>query len=498
MFSLLSFGIIYKTKDTPVVTASIPNILILAAGMAVGLCALFLPPLWVASTPLLIFTLWLIGRRPEIGILVIISYTSTVLDEDLMPILPIGIGSLHISDLLLLWLFAVLIFRMGIVRDLQLQRTPLDIPILLFLLVSVLSTAKGVFSSSIEFHDGVRDLRYVAYYAIYFSITNLLVEEQQIKFLSRGLTTLAALTAGAMTLQFVVGDELKVLPGRVEPLYTDGIMYDSITRVIPPGESLIYVEFIVVCVSLALADTRKETFTKLALINLYGLGLILTFRRMLWGTAAMSIMGIGLLIPRDSRARLARRAGILAIVLIVGVTGILVAMPESSLSKTMSATLNRASTIFDSREYRRGDQDKVSLEERAIELSYALPQVMPPSFIGIGLGAPYRPCLSIDREDECDVPKYIHNGHVGILLKLGIIGYMAFLWLSQKAITRGLKYWRHVGEGEAQIRVLGFTVVYISLIVASMLEPYFILWNWTPVLAAMLGYNETLMRHATR
>lgn len=90
-------------------------------------------------------------------------------------------------------------------------------------------------------------------------------------------------------------------------------------------------------------------------------------------------------------------------------TGLLLATlwvvaPDSDLVRSLDATIKRATTLFDAETYDRGDRDKNTLEMRAIELEYALPQVLPPSLLGIGLGSPYRPCLPMDSEVSCEIP----------------------------------------------------------------------------------------------
>jgi len=472
---------------------SLLNFFSLVFGVLLGFIALALPPMWIAGLPLAMTCLWVITRWPEIGVLLILGYTSTILHEDDMPLISLGVGSLHLSDLVVLWLFAVLAFRKATVKDFKLRRTPLDFPIVLFMTVSLLSTAKGIFFSTIEFHDGFRALRSIAYYSMFFLVTNLIDEKRQIRMLCGGLTVLASITAGAMLVQFAAGSSVAILSGRVESLDTAGIRHEAVTRMIPPGESLVYVGFVVACASLAWQATRERAFIKVVRISLLGVGLLLTFRRMLWGAAALSILVIGLLASPDHRARLARRAGAMVAALFLTVSIALLIKPESRFSATILATVERFGTIFDTKTYRRGDVDQVSLEMRAKELSYAIPQVFPPPLIGTGLRAPYRPCLPMDPED-CVAPTYIHNGHIAILLRLGIIGYAAYIWFSAVFLIRGFKHWRSLEGNDTRLRAIAYTAAYAGLLLAALLEPYFILWPWVPVLAIMLGSNEVFIR----
>ena len=71
-----------------------------------------------------------------------------------------------------------------------------------------------------------------------------------------------------------------------------------------------------------------------------------------------------------------------------------------------------------------------SLAYRQVETEYALPQIASHPLIGLGLGANYRP---LDNRIDFgvlayDKLAYIHNGHLWMILKTGIIGYLFFIW----------------------------------------------------------------------
>jgi hypothetical protein len=134
-----------------------------------------------------------------------------------------------------------------------------------------------------------------------------------------------------------------------------------------------------------------------------------------------------------------------------------------------------------------------SLQFRAIENQYALPRLSPPPLLGLGLSAHYRPFTQLDSE-VYDGRGYIHNGHLWILLKSGLLAYMALLTLSFRFLRRGFKHWRHVPDAKDRASVLGFSLTYLAVLVGSMTSPMLMEWFWIPIIGLMMGLNEGAIR----
>jgi hypothetical protein len=464
-----------------------PLALLLPLGLLGAALVLLLPPLAAALVPLVAACLWLVTVRPELGVLGVLAYTSTVVKEEVMPLVPVGAGSLHLSDVLLAWLLAVLAWRVLVSRTLRLVPTPLDVPILLLVGVSVVSTLWGAAEGAVPFRTGVRDLRPMLYYLLFFPAVHLVRGPEAAARLWLGVLVLAGLTALSSLLQAAVGPDLALLPGRVEDLYTAGTTHDGIVRAIPPGSSLMLLALVLTGTALAWGGGGADTRRKLALLGLLALGLILTYTRMLWVAAALALIGAWLVVGGERRARLSRRLLTGAALGAAVVVGVLLAAPDSGAARALGATLERFATLFDASVYARGDRDVSTFEERAVDIEYALPHLLPPSLIGIGLGAPFRPCLPIDSDAECANPTYVHNGPVAVLLKLGVVGLGALAWLVIAALARGLARWRGAPAPWGRLLVLGCTLALGAVTAASLMEPYWLLWPWTPVLALMLA-----------
>ena len=89
------------------------------------------------------------AKRPDVALLGILIATSSIIFENRLPLIPIGIGSLHIPDFILLELLAVIIVRGLVASDFKIIRTSLDWPLLAFYVVALFSTFMAISQSSL-------------------------------------------------------------------------------------------------------------------------------------------------------------------------------------------------------------------------------------------------------------------------------------------------------------------------------------------------------------
>jgi O-antigen ligase len=118
-------------------------------------------------------------------------------------------------------------------------------------------------------------------------------------------------------------------------------------------------------------------------------------------------------------------------------------------------------------------------------------------WIGLGMGFTYRPWdRRIDEQplavSDYDFRKHIHNGHLWILLQSGLLGYLSFVWLSVAFLIQGFGHWRRVADAHFRGVMLGFTVIYLGILIAAFVNSTFVQWRWTPVIGMMMGINEVI------
>lgn len=317
-----------------------------AIGLVSGNLLLNIPPLHGLGIIIGFFVLAVIAVRPEIGILLMVVLLSSIVFEKSLPLIPIGVGSFHVSDVILLFMLGTLTFKIFIRRAYKYVRTPLDLPLALFLvtvLVSIcISIAQGQYRTDLSLV--LRLLRVVTYYLIVILITNLIRDEKQIRFLISGLLVIAAVVAAAMLIQTMIGESVKLMPGRIEAAGTFGQEYEAL-RILPPGQTLIFISLIT---SICMVSFRKHKSLLLSgysyLVILLGIGVVLTYNRNYW---VALLLAVGLLLMLKGIETKKRLLALLMVVTILA--GSLVALSDGSggkVGKAVDAVSARFSSLF--------------------------------------------------------------------------------------------------------------------------------------------------------
>ncbi|MBL0344289.1 hypothetical protein [Candidatus Villigracilis affinis] len=182
------------------------------AGLLLGISTVILPQFFSLGILISICSAYVVLKRPEVALLGILVTTSSIVFEDYLPVVSVGI-SLHIPDILLLGLLGLIAVRWMIESQFKLVRTPLDGWLFAFYGVMLLSALIAVLQSSVEVEPARRAIRVVSYYLSFFVVTNLIREYRQLKLLLNGLLGLAILVAAAMFGQFLLGDSVQILRG---------------------------------------------------------------------------------------------------------------------------------------------------------------------------------------------------------------------------------------------------------------------------------------------
>jgi hypothetical protein len=464
------------------------------AGLLLGVASLWASPLYMlvalAGGALLLATL----KRPEIAVIGYLVLTSSLIAEKQNPGFGIAIGTMYATDVILLGAFVLIVVRLLAEPGFSIVRTPLNVPMISFMAVAAVSTVGGIVRSWVAFEDSLGEARSVASYLLFFVVVNLVRDERQLRWLGKGLCLLACAVAAMMAIQYAIGSSLTVVPGRVESLRTEGQVYAGVTRLIPPGASLVTVMFTVTTVMVSMQRVKAMGAAKLFQWLLLGLGLLLTFFRSYWVTTGLSLLILALISSGHTRRRLAMCCLVAA--LLVAPLFLFARMEaKSPPMELLQASADRLLSL--GREETYADSDS-SLRYRDIENKYALFQIASQPILGLGLGAAYRPFL-IGRDWEgVRGTAFIHNGHLWLIVKTGLLGYLAFAWLSAVFLFRGFKYWRRVPKLWMRATVLGFTLAYLATLIISVVEPTLLYQSWTPVIGVMLGFNEAVFRQVMR
>jgi hypothetical protein len=427
---------------------------------------------------------------PEIALLSILLFTSTVFDLYAFPSIPIGIGNLIISDILIFVLIGIIFLR-DMLQPSSFIHTPLDLPLLAFYGTALLATAIGIFTSRVTFNQSLGEVRSVNFYLTFFIVTNLVRNEKQLRRLYRGIAILAIFVALAMIAQYSLGNAIKILPGRVETLDTAGAVSYGVTRILPPGQSLVMLGFVCLAVQMLFTKTSSRFMIHFIQLGIVGLAVLLTFNRSFWAAIGLALFLVGLLVSLRDKVKY------VSIVFGTVVIGALILTPYLAINKgdavqkLIDGITVRMSTLFNP-----DTANEESLQYRYIENEYAYPQIASHPFIGLGLGANYRPWDSrIDYGPfKSGLTYYIHNGHLWVMLKTGLFGYLFFMWFLLMFIKRAIQNWKLIPDPFLKGIVLSFAVTIVGVLVATIVDPIFAQDFWIPVIGIMLGMGEVIIR----
>jgi hypothetical protein len=472
------------------------NQLIVACGLGLflGIASIWLPPylLFIGIAGIVyVLVAWL---WPEIALLGILVLTSTVFDIDKLPSISIGIGHILIPDILLFVLIGILFLRGMVESTSFFIHTPLDIPLLAFYGTAILSTAIAIFNSSITFNQSLGEVRIVNFFLTFFIVTNLVRSEKQVHKLFDGIIILAILVALAMIAQYALGPAVPILPGRVETLNTAGATSAGVARILPPGQSLVMLGFVCLVVQMLFDKTSSRFMRYLIQLGIIGLAVLLTFNRSFWAAVGLALFLVGLLVSIRDKVKYVK------IVFWTVLIGAFVLTPflvkGGQVEKLVSGAMTRMSSLFNPDTANEG-----SLEFRYIENKYAYPQIASHPLIGLGLGAKYRPWdpRLDDRPlnygpNVSILDDYIHNGHLWVMLKTGLIGYLFFMWFLIMFSKRAIQNWRRIPDPFLKAIVLSFAVTIVGILVAALVNPIFEQSFWAPVIGIMLGMSEVILR----
>ena len=459
-------------------------------GLVLGIALVLFPPLWVLVAVAVLPFSFAIIKRPEIGLLGIMVLKSTIISEDSLPRIQLGFGRLLITDIILLVLFGMIVFRWLVEPGFKINRTPLDAPLLAFYGLAILSTLNAIFHSSLTINESLGEVRMINNYLAFFIVANLVREERQLRLVIRGLLILATLVAIAMIVQYLLGPSAPILPGRVETLDTEGQSFGDVARIIPPGESLIYVAYITLTVTLALNKFKPISWLMFLQWSMLGLAVALTFKRNLW--VGVGLAFLLLLLLSWGKVRLRMLIGVLAITLLATIILLpILNEPGSKVAITVRGSFDRLVSLANPQTF---EDPQSSLRWRDFEYSYALPQIASHPLTGLGLGSSYRPFVPGKDWAGHDRTRFIHNGYLHIMVKSGLLAFLCFFSFSLVSLWRGFKFWRQVYDRQFQAIVLGFTLAFLGILIGSFVSAMIVKSYWTPVIGIMLGINEVILK----
>ncbi|NTV35514.1 MAG: O-antigen ligase family protein [Anaerolineaceae bacterium] len=463
-------------------------VIILTVGLLLGASALFLDPYIFFALFVGIIYILVVIKVPELAILGILFFTSSIIDTNSFRTFPIGIGNLSVVDFLVIIPVLVILVKALVDPNFKFVKTPLNIPFLGFYVVALLSTFIGIRQGTVLFNAALDEIRIVNLYLVFFMTINLVRDEKRLRRLLKGFIFLSFAISVAMAIQYILGDKVPILPGRVEELILTGENTSTI-RVLPPGQSIVMLGFVTLLIQLIIDKNTRITFIKLVQILVIVFAVLLTFNRSFWVSIGIALVLVFLLIQLPNRVRF------ISIVLGTILIAAILIPTFSALSPQFNAFVDssyvRMQTIINP-----DTVNEPSLQYRVEENAYALPQIAAHPLIGMGLGAKYRPLdRRLDFPTQLDGRMYIHNGHYWLLLKTGFIGYSLFMLSVAIFLARSFQTWRKIPDPFMRGFILAFAATMCGLLITAFVNPYFRNTYWAPVFGIMFATVEVALNN---
>lgn len=456
-------------------------------GLLLGAACLWFSPLWALGGVLGVLFLVAIADRPELGLLGIVLIASGLIDSERLPLFGMGPISLHITDVILLYLLALVLAKALVVPSFKVVRTALDVPLMWFYVAVLLSAVLAIGQPSVGTSFVLRRLRPLSYYLGFFAVTNLIRHRRQLTVLIGGLFVIAVV-ASLVTLIQVLFPSLHLVGEGTPELVTAGREYLGVVRTYAETDRVIYLMLLVSVCSLILGGRWLPPTLELARAGILAIGIFLSFQRGYWLTMSAMLGLLGVLASWPQRSRILRWA-IVSVVAVI----LIVSLPGGGGEQYTAAAWDRL--VWGMRPDTLAQDD--SVQARVMETRYAIQSIAQQPLLGIGLGNFYRPAVADDAGWKPDDPSiglrwYVHNAYLWVWVMMGLMGLIPFVWLYARVLTRGFARWRKIDDPKLRVVVLGSTLGILGQAIGNVVAPNFI-QSWSLIVfAIILGINELI------
>jgi O-antigen ligase len=421
--------------------------------------------------------------KPEFVILLLLAASSSILDVQQIPTISVG-KSFSVVELCLILLLGLTVIKV-LGREFHYVKTPLDLPIALFFLASFISLTNSVVNLGTDVNLMEFQWRILFSYLLFFTVTNLIRTRQQLMTLIAGLFAIATIVALLMIVQQILGPSVVILPGRVEIADVYQVRFTGVTRILPPGQSLVLVMFLPAVLLIIFRQRRTWIDVLLGLsAALLLVGLAFTFTRGFWAGIVVAGAAMFLRVSGEQRKKMILFFCLLLLITIITIPLLSVFSPKAG--RVIDALYARVATFAEPNRA----LNSSSWQYRVEEGKFARLTIQENPWLGVGPGNDYRPQFwSGDR-----LTHYVHNTYLFILVDMGIVGLIPFIWFTVVFLVRGARLGIVIRDRGLRAIALGFTLSYVAVLIVGIVAPVFMEWYWPPVLAIMFGVNEVIYR----
>lgn len=420
-----------------------------------GLLAAVLPWWFVMA----LFTLPTVGIlaivAPELGLAFLLLALSGVIPQAMLPELPLGPGRLLASDLIIFALVFLAAFRFR--KGLGAASWEWLKPVFWLLVVSVIAVVVGKFIFSSPVKDVLQEARVQINWLIAPLVVLFIPNTQRLKRFSTAVVLVGLAIAGAVVFQFATGKQI-IANARVEELLTLNTRYSDVTRS-TAGGGIYFVLFSLLYVLALLFVRRLSILIAFPVALVLAAGIIVSFGRGIWiATAFAALLMAYFLKGKSGVMNVIVALSIAVAAALVGLAAFKPQTLEAAYARIVSTT--------------KEGQSNSSLGWRFEEAGYAFSKIVSSPVVGIGYGTPYKPLVRLTgTEQDIALTRYIHNGYLGLWLKLGIAGLGIVMWLAWRTFRRGLNMTRRAVDPGSKALGAALTAGFTVPVITSMTQP---------------------------
>ena len=412
---------------------------------------------------------WVAATRAELLLLLLLAFGSGLVPAQFNLSISLGVANVYLTDLLLAPLLLVLVVGLARRDGPRWRSTPLDLPVILFLLAAVGGMLTATLYQGVPFQHTTHEAHFLLYYVTYFLVTNLVRKRDQLAVLLKGALVIALLVALSMVAQ-ALGVVIPFSPSYA--LRTDL----GVVRLFNSGENLVSVSlFLAACYAIITASRREATLLASACVPMAAAIVVGLSRNAL--IAGVASMAFGLVLLRSHR--LARLVGpaLLAIAGVIALAWLGGNAQDTLFGQYLTIYTERFARMFSGQVLTESD----TLSFRFRELAYAWPRIEASPILGIGFSVAYRPAYHA----WDTLTRYIHNAYLWLWLKAGLLSLVTFVWMAWRFLGQALRRWRSLPDELLKSVVLGGGLAFMSGMLSNLVAPSFV-QDWGSVVYPLL------------
>ncbi len=427
-----------------------------------------------------------ISGRFEAFIILFLVITSTVFELMEFPTVPIQVGDLYFSDILIILLLIGRLLKRVTLR-VDIIPKSMGYPVLAFILVAAFAFIYSIIGSDVSISRAGVDFRNFFHLSLFFLVMYYVKNQRQLKSMMLGIGIVGSALAIMQLMQWIIGYEHNFLSCRVEAVVTAGREYEKVARVMFPGTSIILFTLnTIIAVYIFKGLQLRWRMLLIAATTLLSFAMLATFSRALW----VAVLIGSLLIVFFARRKLTTYPRIL--LLVVGAAllitlGLRAKILQTDIVKDViySRSLSTVSAIRNLRDD--------TLYMRFMEYHYAWKKITENPLLGIGFGTAYRPNIfgNVEYERESN-GTFVHNGYLAIQLRMGLLGSLVFLWLMLTFFYRVLSRWKKIKEPFYRAVVVGIAASILGVLIFNITTSAFLYIYWISMAAVGMGIAEKI------